>query len=329
MINQIWKIIKALFSGSNAVIQFIGTVAGLFAALKSLNFDVPSIFSSLISFLITLAWFVAGFFVGALLALSVFYIFRKYFLNVISPPITGPKVYEQTIKEGKKEKIPIKLWGRGSGAIFTCYDDLFAIAVRHTEYKKFVVIPVNTTFDTIVEDAGTQQQAPLVSPNTLHGMWIRNHGNYGLTLDDIQAQIEHSLHGEKVVRTISREQKPRGNCREYDIGTIAAVEGTHNTIFLLAALSAFDEKNRAHAGEDDIITVIKNIVLYCDTYGQQAPVYLPVIGTGLSRTQLPKEQAFRIILNALKSCENEVNEKYIIVIYPDDREDISIEGAAE
>ena len=68
MINQIWKIIKALFSGSNAVIQFIGTVAGLFAALKSLNFDVPSIFSSLISFLITLAWFVAGFFVGALLA---------------------------------------------------------------------------------------------------------------------------------------------------------------------------------------------------------------------------------------------------------------------
>lgn len=329
MINKIWKSIKALFSRFNAVIQCISTIAGLFAALKSLNFDIPSIFSSLISFLITLAWFVAGFFVGALLALSVFYIFRKYFPNVISPKITGSKVYEQTIKEGKKEKIPIKLWGRGSGAIFTCYDDLFNIAVRYTEYKKFVVIPVNTTFDTIVEDAGTQQQAPLVSPNTLHGMWIRNHSNYGLTLDDIQAQIEHSLHGENFVRTISREQKPRGNCREYDIGTIATVEGTHNTIFLLAALSAFDEKNRAHAGEDDIITVIKNIVYYCDTYGQQAPVYLPVMGTGLSRTHLTKDQAFHVILDAIKSCENEVNEKYTIVIYPGDRDAISIDGAVE
>ena len=95
------------------------------------------------------------------------------------------------------------------------------------------------------------------------------------------------------------------------------------------ALSTFDEKNRAHTKEDDIITVIKSIVHYCDTYGQQAPVYLPVIGTGLSRTQLPKEQAFRIILNALKSCEDEVNEKYTIVIYPDDREASSIEGAVE
>lgn len=329
MVNHIWKIIKTLFSGFNAVIRFIGTVVGLIVALKSLNFDVLSIFSSLISFLIALAWFVAGFFIGTLLALIVFYIIRKHFPFIIFPQITGPKVYKQTIKEGKKEKIPVKLWGRGSGAVFTCYDDLFDIAVRYTEYKKFVVIPVNTTFDTIVEDAGTHHQAPLVSPNTLHGMWIRNHSNYGLTLDDIQAQIEHSLHGKKFVRKISREQKPRGNCREYGIGTIAAVEGTHNTIFLLAALSAFDEKNRAHAGEDDIITVIKSIVHYCDTYGQQTPVYLPVMGTGLSRTHLTKDWAFHVILDAIKSCENEVNERYTIVIYPGDREDISIEGVAE
>lgn len=239
------------------------------------------------------------------------------------------KKQESVLTEKVKEKLQIKLWNRGSGAIFTCYGDLFAIARHDTEYKKFVVIPVNTTFDTIVEDAGTQQQAPLVSPNTLHGMWIRNHSNYGLTIDDIQVQIEHSLHGEKVVRTISREQKPRGNCREYDIGTIAAVEGTHNTIFLLVALSAFDKKNRAHAGEDDIITVIKNIVHYCDTYGQQAPVYLPVMGTGLSRTHLTKDRAFHVISNAIQSCANEVNEKYTIVIYPGDREAISLEGAAE
>ena len=53
------------------------------------------------------------------------------------------------------------------------------------------------------------------------------------------------------------------------------------------------------------------------------------MGTGLSRTHLTKGQAFHVILDAIKSCENEVNEKYTIVIYPDDREASLIEGAVE
>ena len=312
-----------LFSRLSKLVEFIAGIVGILSGCTTLHFDVSGI-DTLWEFIL---WFLAGFITGFLLTLLVFFVIRLIYRLCF--PNTDNLVFAPKFAEKDDESATKKLWSRGSGAIFTCYGDLFAFASHDTEYKKFVVIPVNTTFDTIVEDAGIQQQAPLVSPNTLHGMWIRNHSNYGLTLDDIQAQIEHSLHGEEFVRTISREQKPRGNCREYDIGTIAAVEGTHNTIFLLAALSAFDEKNRAHAGEDDIITVIKNIVHYCDTYGQQAPVYLPVMGTGLSRTHLTKEQAFRIILNALKSCEDEVNEKYTIVIYPDDRGAISIEGAVE
>ena len=58
-------------------------------------------------------------------------------------------------------------------------------------------------------------------------------------------------------------------------------------------------------------------------------MYLPVMGTGLSRTHLTKDQAFHVILDAIKSCENEVNEKYTIVIYPGDRDAISIDGAVK
>ncbi len=323
MINHIWKNIKMFFSGLSKLVEFVAGIFGILSGSTALHFDVSSI-DTLWEFILR---FFAGFVTGFLLTLLVFFAIRLIYRFCF--PNMDNLVFAPKFAEKDDESATKKLWSKGSGAIFTCHGDLFDIARHDTEYKKFVVISVNTTFDTIVEDAGTDHQVPLVSPNTLHGMWIRNHGNYGLTLDDIRAQIEHSLHGEKVVRTISREQKPRGNCREYGIGTIAAVEGTHNTIFLLVALSTFDEKNRAHTKEDDIITVIKSIVHYCDTYGQQAPVYLPVIGTGLSRTQLPKEQAFRIILNALKSCEDEVNEKYTIVIYPDDREASSIEGAVE
>lgn len=323
MINHIWKNIKILFSGLSKLVEFVAGIFGILSGCTALHFDILGI-DTLWKFIL---WFLAGFVTGFLLTLLVFFTIRLIYRFCF--PNTDNLVFAPKFAEKDDESATKKLWSRGSGAIFTCYGDLFAIASHDTEYKKFVVIPVNTTFDTIVEDAGTQQQAPLVSPNTLHGMWIRRHGSFGLTLDGVEKQIERSLQGEKIIRLLSREQKPRGKCREYSIGTIAVVEGTHNTIFLLAALSAFDEKNRAHAGEDDIITVIKNIVHYCDTYGQQAPVYLPVMGTGLSRTHLTKDRAFHVILNAIQSCENEVNEKYTIVIYPGDRESISIERAAE
>lgn len=323
MINHIWKKIKMFFSGLSKLVEFFAGIFGILSGYAALHFDVSGI-DTLWKFILC---FLAGFVTGFLLTLLVFFAIRLIYRLCF--PNTDNLVFAPKFAEKDDESATKKLWSRGSGAIFTCYGDLFDIARHDTEYKKFVVIPVNTTFDTIVEDAGTQQQAPLVSPNTLHGMWVRRHSSFGLTLDGVEKQIERSLQSEKVVRSLSQEQKPRGNCREYSIGTIAAVEGTHNTIFLLAALSAFDEKNRARAGEDDIITVIKNIVHYCDTYGQQAPVYLPVMGTGLSRTHLTKDQAFHVILDAIKSCENELNEKYTIVIYPDDREAISIEGAVE
>lgn len=323
MINHIWKKIKMFFSRLSKLVEFVAGIFGILSGCTALHFDVSGI-DTLWKFILC---FSAGFVTGFLLTLLVFFFIRliyRFCFHTTDNLVFAPKFAEKDNESATK-----KLWSRGSGAIFTCYGDLFDIARHDTEYKKFVVIPVNTTFDTIVEDAGTQQQTPLVSPNTLHGMWVRRHSSFGLTLDGVEKQIERSLQSEKVVRSLSQEQKPRGNCREYSIGTIAAVEGTHNTIFLLAALSAFDEKNRAHAGEDDIITVIKKIVYYCDTYGQQAPVYLPVMGTGLSRTHLTKGQAFHVILDAIKSCENEVNEKYTIVIYPDDREASLIEGAVE
>lgn len=176
MINHIWKNIKMLFSGLSKLVEFFAGIFGILSGCTALHFDVSGI-DTLWKFIL---WFLAGFVTGFLLTLLVFFairlIYRFYFPNK-NNLVFAPKFAEKDDESATK-----KLWSRGSGAIFTCYGDLFAIARHDTEYKKIVVIPVNTTFDTIVEDAGTQQQAPLVSPNTLHGMWIRNRSNYGLTL---------------------------------------------------------------------------------------------------------------------------------------------------
>lgn len=199
MINHIWKKIKMFFFGLSKLVEFIAGIFGILSGYAALHFDVSGID--------TLWKFILCFVTGFLLTLLVFFAIRLIYRLCF--PNTDNLVFAPKFAEKDDESATKKLWSRGGGAIFTCYGDLFDIARHDTEYKKFVVIPVNTTFDTIVEDAGTQQQAPLVSPNTLHGMWVRRHSSFGLTLDGVEKQIERSLQSEKVVRSLSQEQMVR------------------------------------------------------------------------------------------------------------------------
>lgn len=294
MFGPIKNKIKTLISGFSTAVNLISSIISIVSGLVSLKVPIQGLW---LQGIFSLA-------VGILIFIICLVIYKKLL-----------------------HKGNIKLHSMGSGSISACYDDIFSIAKKDTTAKKFVVIPVNTTFDTIVDEAGAQVSIPLVSSNTLHGQWLKKHGDYGLTLEEINHQIDQSLQlqNEKPVKVISKEQKSRGNLKEYPIGTIASVEGIHNTIFLLAALSSFDEKNRAHASEDGINRVIKKIVHYCDIHGQQAPVYLPVMGTGLARTHLGKLEAFKLIYNAILSSAAEVNESYTIVIYTSDKKDIPLD----
>lgn len=293
MLSSIKKKTKTLFSGILTAVNLISGIISIVSGLASLKVQIQGcglqgIFSLAVGMLIF---------------------------------IICQVIYKKFLYKGN-----MMLYSRGIGSISACYDDIFSIAEKDTTAKKFVVIPVNTTFDMIIDEAGAKVTVPLISPSSLHGQWIKKRNDYALTLDDINNQINESLQlqNEKPEKVIFRDKKPRGNLKEYSIGTIASVEGTHNTIFLLAALSSFDENNCAHATEDDINRVIKKIVHYCDIHGQQAPVYLPVMGTGPARTHLKKFDAFKLIYNAILLSAEEVNEAYTIVIYTSDEKDIPL-----
>ena len=49
-------------------------------------------------------------------------------------------------------KRTISMWKKGNGSIEVCYDDLLKIALEDTDKKKFIAIPVNTTFDGCVKN---------------------------------------------------------------------------------------------------------------------------------------------------------------------------------
>lgn len=217
-------------------------------------------------------------------------------------------------------KRTISIWKKGNGSIEVCYDDLLKIALEDTDKKKFIAIPVNTTFDTIVDDAGTSE--PLVSDNTLHGKWLTRCNEWGLSLENIDEQIKKALSDVKVLKT--RIQKKRGKLLEYPIGTVVPIKGAHNTIFLLTALSRFDEKNNAQSTSENLSDVIKSLVKYIDENGQGNSLYLPVMGTGLSRMNLEKNEAFHLIKYELLACSLRIHERIMIVIYNDSKNEISI-----
>lgn len=65
------------------------------------------------------------------------------------------------------------VWTRGENKVYAMYGDLLKIGFNLTKVtKNIVVIPVNSAFDTIVEEAGEQNPNPLVSILTIHGKWI-------------------------------------------------------------------------------------------------------------------------------------------------------------
>ena len=70
---------------------------------------------------------------------------------------------------------------------------------KGTRKKKLFVIPVNSCFDTIVDEDISTCSKPLVSPNSLHGRWIKTMVNKGFTIEEIDNKIHNCLEMQNLV----------------------------------------------------------------------------------------------------------------------------------
>ena len=59
------------------------------------------------------------------------------------------------------------------GKVVLKYGDLWNASFCKRGKKKIVVVGVNTTFDTIIDEELSNVNKPLVSPTTIHGQWIK------------------------------------------------------------------------------------------------------------------------------------------------------------
>lgn len=208
------------------------------------------------------------------------------------------------------------LWEQGEKSIRAIYADLFKIATK--KHEKIIVIPVNTTFDTIVGNG-------VVSPGSVHGRWIKKFCATGHTVNEIDNLIQDNLSARRVnpccIQSVS--EKPKGKREMYPHGTVAVIDDNCTHYYLLA-LSHFDENLNAQCSKAELLSVITSLIEFYDKNGQGLPIYIPLMGSGISRTDVTPEESLHIISDLLKLNRSKVHGEANVVVYSKIRNQVSI-----
>ena len=219
-----------------------------------------------------------------------------------------------------------KIWSRGSGSISIKYGDLLKKAFsKRTIFSKnkggIYVIPVNTHFDTIIEDETIPN--PLVSNRTIHGKWLKKYmGFTNKSSDDIQKEIYDYL--DKKEEKYSVVSRNKGSKRLYPLGTCVILYGPNNTSFVLFALSHFDDKNNAYVSKDSLIESTHKLLLFINQNCQGKKCYIPLMGTSLSRVGLSHKESLHILLSTMSLYNYVIFNPIEIVIFNKDKDKVSI-----
>lgn len=197
------------------------------------------------------------------------------------------------------------LWRSGTGSFCWREGDLLAFGFGNRKKKpNLVVIPVDCAFRTHVtwKQEGVALQE--VSPNSLHGKWLMRMCQIGFGENEITERLAVGLKG--------RVADTEGN---YPVGTVVPIEDK-NAVYLLLAVSEFDRNGNAHSTASMIGEAAESLLRYYDMHGQGLDLYVPLMGTGLSRAGLQPEESFGIIQNAVTSGKSFVAGKITAVILP-------------
>ena len=204
------------------------------------------------------------------------------------------------------------VWQRGNNYIKIVQGDIFKKSFdKRNKNNRIIVIPVNSTFETRLTDNIEGDVNPLVSRETIHGEFLNRLYIKGLSSLEIQKRIYTNLDKNGI----------KSNNSDYPIGTIATLQ-FDNAVFFLLVVSKFDKNNVARSNIKDIEKAIEQFAKYYDEKGQGYDVYIPLIGTGLSRAYLSNQKSYDIIKNTLLRNKDNLQGKINIVILPEMIEEI-------
>lgn len=218
------------------------------------------------------------------------------------------------------------IWECGRAKLCVKYGDLLSMGKTSTFLKcspknKLIIIPVNTHFDTIVEDSTVPN--PLVSIETIHGKWLKSYeAENNISPKEIEKAIFKFLDTKNI--QYNKDNNRRGSKRKYQIGTCAMMKGTKNVNYILWALSDFNQSNVAHATKESVISSLVSLLDFINTQSQGYECYMPLVGTGMSRTSLSHRESLHTILSTIDLYREKLVGTVNIVIYKGDKSKVSI-----
>lgn len=202
--------------------------------------------------------------------------------------------------------------------LYLQYGDIFnENEVINSLERRNIVIPVNRCFDTIVDNN-------LISEKTLQGKTFKILYSQNIyTEDSLNLKIQQQL-ANKQYTTISKKDKPSGNRKRYDVGTVVNLHANNKENYLLWALSTFDNQLKAHTSMQDYSLAVQRLIEACNNESEGFPVVIPLVGTGLSRTNKEQNDVITYLLNAFKLNKSEINCDIHIIVQENMKKEISI-----
>lgn len=204
--------------------------------------------------------------------------------------------------------------------VYVKYGDMFSPDSVEKGYngKRFLVVSVNRCFDTTIDDH-------LVSLKTQHGKAFQElYDNRVYTPSSLNDVITHALSNNASYQTLSTKDKPEGNLRRYETGTTVTIRVNSELSYFLLGLSYFDEHLNAQTSKADFSIAVQRLIEYCNQNAQGYPVILPLLGSGMARTNIELTNILNYLVQAFAINKNIINNDFHIVVWKGDKHRVSI-----
>ena len=180
-----------------------------------------------------------------------------------------------------------------------CIGDIF-------QFKGAYIVGSNTTFDTEVGNG-------LISQKSIQGQFTENY--YG-DVKHLDVDLDDALRSEKFIGITSDK---RGKKKEYAIGTVAKVKNKTVEAYFLA-IASLNPHGVASSSFENIQVSLSCVWDYIANRGGINPLVIPILGSGFSRIEVPRDQIIKeIIRSFVAACATKrFTEKLTIVIHPED-----------
>ena len=174
------------------------------------------------------------------------------------------------------------------------------------------VIPVNEYFDTHNGDG-------IINPSSLHGQFL---SLFDGRIEELKQKIEEQLSQmEPLPSNRQRTMVPGLPQVRYPLGTCIRITDNDN-IYMLVAVTRFDQNEHVDVATEEYPEIIRKMYNGIEHLQDGNPVFLPLIGSGISGYQLTNMQILNTLVQMAHNADRlSVTKGIHICIYDDKQMD--------